>query len=97
MMTLDATDLNYPLALETVPEYVTSTLPLIPAHLQKRFHDIVKAFTDKQDKFGLANGSFRYGPTEVNLVVLFKWSHLEVYPGDPFSNFDVDTSLVYIW
>ncbi|KAJ3539503.1 hypothetical protein NMY22_g4707 [Coprinellus aureogranulatus] len=95
VMTTDPSDLEDPVTYDTIPEYVAATTPLIPGHLMKRFKDLVGTFLRSERKFGLVNGSFRYGDMEVNLVVLFRRSRLDLYPGDVHNSFDVQASMVY--
>ncbi|KAJ3532513.1 hypothetical protein NMY22_g7713 [Coprinellus aureogranulatus] len=95
VMTLDVIDISQAVTYDTVPDYLTRVSPLVPSHLRKKFNDIVDAFVKNDHKFGLVNGVFRYGDTDVNIVVLFFPSHVVLYPGEPYSNVDVQASIVF--
>ena len=77
MFSIGVADIDDPLSIDPLPDFMKMTLPHIPKHLAKRFKDLVGLFsTFGTSETGqtsiLFNGTFLYGDMEVNHLALLR-------------------------
>ncbi|TEB22574.1 hypothetical protein FA13DRAFT_1477852 [Coprinellus micaceus] len=105
VLSIDVADIDDPLSVDPLPDFIKMTLPHIPKHLAKRFKDLVGLFTafetSETDKAPvLVNGTFFYGDLEVNHLVLLRKSQAMATTHqrqDLPPKVEICGSLVYTW